>query len=267
MKTYEVTDLSLDNDGLYGEIDYNGHSYSFSPTYDCTNNYTINDEEFPLSDQEYDALTASLSEHLEEVYQELHDEFELSGWYYGNIFIDEGQHLTEEQYKEYFDPGMISYNMAKGIIEEGSKTGEAIDLKALQDDLIDYIKKQAIDNDYISINNGDLNLTLNCKCTLNGFDVDFRDLSEVSQEKLINDFGNACKQGEICELCSDIYDVMEQYHIDQEQALNMVGIDLNDSLYTAEIDVPEKGIDELLKDAEEKMEQNTKNTDVREYER
>ena len=266
-KEYEVVELNVGNNGINGVIFYKDNYFDFLPASDCSNNYEILDGDNILIDAEYEVLQNSLSEHLEGLYNELWQDKEVDGWYHGNIYIDEGQELTEEMYEEYIDPEMITYPMAESIILEGSKTGEAVNISALDEYWSDIVKESAMDNDYISIDGGELSLTLNCDCNLKGISVDFRNLSEVSQEKLIDDFSNGCKQGEICEYFENIFEAKDQLGIDIENVLEIYDIDLDEYLYTAEIEIEGPSLDEKLQAADEKVNKTVKDNDEKEFER
>lgn len=125
---------------------------------------------------------------------EFENDVEKSGWWNGSVSITFAD-LTEELYNEYFDTDAISYE----TLEKMCERDERIDISYLSESSIDTIHSMMMNGNNSSLGY-DINFKLDIECTLEGENVRFRDLSETSQEHIINLLcNNECHSGEICE--------------------------------------------------------------------
>lgn len=130
---------------------------------------------------------------------EFDNEVEKSGWWNGSVSITFAD-LTEELYNEYFDADAISYD----TLEKMCERDERIDISYLSESAIDTIHSMLMYGNNSSLGY-DINYELDIECTLEGEDVRFRDLTETSQEHIINLLcNNECHSGEICESITEM---------------------------------------------------------------
>lgn len=128
-------------------------------------------------------------------------EVEKSGWWHGNIMLDTDQEISEEQYEELFDTDAISYETVCSLMEHGNETGEAVPAYCLRDHVRESIEQAILQGEtYGDIFGDGPAWGFSFEGTLEGEDIDWDDLSEVSQEHIVHGIlEDEWRQGEICE--------------------------------------------------------------------
>ena len=122
---------------------------------------------------------------------------EKDGWFKANVSITLPSDLKEENFREICDDENLSYNMAMFLSEHGKETGEHLPGASMADYIIDEIRNQICNggNDYGMV--GDIEWSLDYDITIDGEEVDFWDLDEVSQKRIIDNVLEGCYQGEL----------------------------------------------------------------------
>lgn len=128
-------------------------------------------------------------------------EVEKSGWWHGNIMLDTDQEISEEQYEDLFDTNAISYETVCSLMEHGAETGEAVPAHCLRDHVREHIEQNVLNGEtYGDIFGDGPTWEFSFEGTLEGEDIDWNDLSEVSQEHIVHGIlENEWRQGEISE--------------------------------------------------------------------
>lgn len=76
-------------------------------------------------------------------------EYNITDSWRGGIMINfAADDFTQEVYEEVFDTDLISYSMAKSILEHGKETNEAIGIGLLNESFRDEIARRVIDGEY-----------------------------------------------------------------------------------------------------------------------
>ena len=76
---------------------------------------------------------------------------------------------------------------------------------------------------YIS-NNLVIKTKINCACTINGKPIKFSKLRQDTQNEIVRLHSNGVVEGEMKEQYNSLKEVMDQYHMDGENALRFIGV-------------------------------------------
>lgn len=150
-------------------------------------------------------------------------DIQLYGWWNANVVVSPDYELTQKKYDEHFDKDMVSFDMAKSLLENGEQTGECLPAYCLNDYERESIKEAILTGNNYGIE-GDFsdvpNWEFQSEITLEGAEFDWDDLDDISKEHVINCIlDDATKQGELC--MSEEFD----YRIDSDDiSLNDDGI-------------------------------------------
>lgn len=137
-------------------------------------------------------------------------EVDLSGWWTGSIYVDQGSISDEALDPEIDDVDRRMIHSILGQFDsdkshsEGHGGEDVVSVSYLDSYLREQIEQQIRDgNDFGTVwcDGEDISWNLEIECTLEGRDVDWWDLSDASREHIAHGIiEDNWKQGEICEL-------------------------------------------------------------------
>ncbi len=124
-----------------------------------------------------------------------------SGWFKANVAITLPEDFSEKEFNEINKNKDLTYNMAMTFSEHGKELGEHLPASSLSDSITDKIKDQILEggNDFgfINVDGKTIDWSLDYENTLDGAEIDFWDLSEENQERIVNLVLDGCYQGEL----------------------------------------------------------------------
>jgi len=133
-------------------------------------------------------------------------EFDITGWWTGSIYVDQN-HVSDSALD--MSVNETDRSMIRSILENWEPTDdvagkEVVSVSYLNDYIRDEVYNQIMaGDDYgtVCFDGEDISWNLDIDCTLDGKEVDWRDLSDGSREHIACDIiEDGYKQGEICEL-------------------------------------------------------------------